>query len=101
MNYLALAQWIETIAEREQLGPPWVNGSPEGMSAILAMKTEPDLIRAINRVGQHCDWFTGSTFITVFVEYLREAFRPNSTFLADIPAPEVESSVGVQVDIPV
>ncbi len=72
MNYTALAKWIETVAEREQLGPPWNSGaSPKGIGAILDLNTEPDLIRAIHHVGQRLDWFTRSTFITAFIDYLQ------------------------------
>lgn len=71
MNYLALADWIKSIAEREKLGSPWQTGSsPRGMGAVFDTN-EPMLTNAIHQVGMKCDWFTRSTFITSFIEYLR------------------------------
>lgn len=71
MNYLALADWIESVAEGEKLGPPWETGStPKGIGAIIDVG-EPMLTNAIYQVGMRCDWFTRSTFITSFLEYLR------------------------------
>lgn len=71
MNYLALAEWVERVAERERLGPPWDAGSsPKGMGAVLAVD-EPGLASAVNQVGARCDWFTVSVYITVFIAYLR------------------------------
>ncbi len=70
MNYLSLADWIEQVAERELLGSPWIKGSSaRGIGAVLDVDCE--LAHAIHQVGAKCDWFTRSTWITVFLGYLR------------------------------
>lgn len=71
MNYLALADWIERIAIREQLGPPWGSGSEKGIGAILDLDERP-LNRAIFQAMRNCDWLTRSSFITPILNYLRE-----------------------------
>lgn len=71
MNYLALADWVERVAKREQLGSPWLAGSSsKGIGAVLAID-EPGLAAAINQVGAKCDWFTKSVYISAFLAYLR------------------------------
>ena len=101
MNYAALAKWIETVAKREQLGPPWSNGSPKGMGALLDIATEPSLIRAIYSVGRQRDWFTRSTFITSFLEYLQDNGHVRLSVEIELCSRQLWCSGGDTVDEPV
>lgn len=90
MNYTAFAKWIETIAERERLGSPWVDGdSPRGIGAVLDLPTEPALKRAIHHVAARCDWFTRSIYITAFVEFLRR----NGRLTIDVEGCPIEEEI--------